>query len=398
MQHGWKRALGTAAILLLPFSAWAQFSFQGIGDLPGGENRSLAGGVSPDGSVVLGASASQFDSKTAIAIEAVVFEDGQLTPLGGLPSATAISFAVASSEDGSVIVGAAAPQNLPTVVGLEALRWDGDGVEAIGFLPGGGNSNSAEDVSADGSVIVGSSDSSEGVRAYRWQAPGPLVDLGVLDPADERSEALAVSADGSVVVGFSFGARGEAFRWTAAEGMVGMGPQVSSGSDSIAEAISADGRFIAGCRLTGESIEPFRYDVDTETTIGLGSDGITRVRGISADGSRVVGDGPDGRILWIEGVGYVDLVALLEREGLDLEGWELSVATGISDDGMVLSGIGSNPAGQREGWVATVPEPASQWLGLVALVAVALPRCRGRERRRAGPFGPALPTRDVPTS
>ena len=39
-----------------------------------------------------------------------------------------------------------------------------------------------------------------------------------------------------------------------------------------------------------------------------------------------------------------------------VEGWLLSEATGISADGAVVIGNGTNPSGHTEGWVARLPE------------------------------------------
>lgn len=56
---------------------------------------------------------------------------------------------------------------------------------------------------------------------------------------------------------------------------------------------------------------------------------------------------------------------LVSKYGLDLTGWTLTEAWGISADGKTIAGYGTNPAGNIEGWVATVPEPAT--LALLAL-------------------------------
>ena len=42
---------------------------------------------------------------------------------------------------------------------------------------------------------------------------------------------------------------------------------------------------------------------------------------------------------------------LVEDYGLDLSGWELHYAAGISDDGRTIVGAGVNPEGQAEGWI-----------------------------------------------
>jgi hypothetical protein len=41
--------------------------------------------------------------------------------------------------------------------------------------------------------------------------------------------------------------------------------------------------------------------------------------------------------------------------GLNLAGWTLERATGVSDDGSVIVGYGTNPSGVREAWRAVVP-------------------------------------------
>ena len=44
---------------------------------------------------------------------------------------------------------------------------------------------------------------------------------------------------------------------------------------------------------------------------------------------------------------------------LDLTGWALKSATGISADGLTIVGTGTNPVGFDEGWIATIPEPST---------------------------------------
>ena len=48
--------------------------------------------------------------------------------------------------------------------------------------------------------------------------------------------------------------------------------------------------------------------------------------------------------------------ALLLAAGVtQVQGWQLTSATGISDDGHVICGYGTNPNGKDPGWVATLP-------------------------------------------
>jgi hypothetical protein len=45
---------------------------------------------------------------------------------------------------------------------------------------------------------------------------------------------------------------------------------------------------------------------------------------------------------------------LVDRYGLDLAGWTLTEATGVSADGSVIVGNGTNPEGRFEAWIATL--------------------------------------------
>jgi probable HAF family extracellular repeat protein len=117
--------------------------------------------------------------------------------------------------------------------------------------------------------------------------------------------------------------------------------------------------------------------------VGLGflpdSDGLTKAAGVSADGSVVIGlsgdlTNPDeAAFIWDAANGMRDLQQVLESQlGLDLTGWALRGATAVSTDGRTIVGWGHNPDGNREAWIATVPEPSTALLlatGLAGLVA-----------------------------
>jgi probable HAF family extracellular repeat protein len=96
----------------------------------------------------------------------------------------------------------------------------------------------------------------------------------------------------------------------------------------------------------------------------------------SADGSIVVGfgtteTGPEA-FLWDAAAGMRNLRTLLADElGLDLGGWTLTEATGISDDGLTLVGSGINPDGVEQAWIAVIPEPATGILLAAGLAALA---------------------------
>ena len=68
----------------------------------------------------------------------------------------------------------------------------------------------------------------------------------------------------------------------------------------------------------------------------------------------------------------LDLKQFLQSDGIDLTGWTLETALGISDDGTVIVGRGRDPMNQGVSWVATIPSPAtSTVLSALAVSAVA---------------------------
>jgi hypothetical protein len=134
--------------------------------------------------------------------------------------------------------------------------------------------------------------------------------------------------------------------------------------------------------------------------VGLGSSAVDIFPGlalaVSADGSVIVGQGlPTGSILaeafvWDAGNGARRLKNVLENDfGLDLTGWSLFDATGISHDGLTVVGRGRNPSGAEEAWIArlgpsqpTVPEPTS--FTIWALTGSTLAMFGWRRRRNTG--------------
>jgi hypothetical protein len=76
--------------------------------------------------------------------------------------------------------------------------------------------------------------------------------------------------------------------------------------------------------------------------------------------------------IWDAEHGMRNLQDLLVNDyGLDLTGWRLSRARGISADGLTIVGSAYHPNGDVEAWIAHIPEPTMLWLlalgGIVAL-------------------------------
>lgn len=332
------------------------------------------------------------------------------------------------STNGEFVVGRSGSSS-----GQRAFRWSAaTGMLDLGVLAGGSVS-SALGTSADGSFVVGTSGSSLGPaggdRVMRWSAQGGLEQLGVL-PGGDLSWGRGISDDGSVVVGMSTTSGGNrAFRWTG-----GVMQQLSSTniSSSSAEAVSGNGQVVVGIErgdfqgvrlvswtgggisqplgsLSGWSAETRPSDVNFDGSVIVGaagdvsggwrafrwtSDSIMMNLGVlngmtnssadavSADGQVVVGTswnsaGVNAAFMWTPSLGLADLNVLLPSIGIDLSGWSLQHATGVSSDGSVITGWGRFNGQQRAFVVTNIPSPGG------VCVVVASVGFLSRRRRRS---------------
>lgn len=338
------------------------YEFQGLGFLPGAVPESVAHGVSADGSVVVGGSGAGLASFEAFRWTSSTGMVG----LGVAPGPGNHSEAFAVSGDGSVIVGT---RNTGRGA-FEAFRW----TSSTGMIGLGNYARNAYGTSADGSVVVGDRRSGDDQEAFRWTQSSGVVPLGYLPTFpwwSPISTAFGVSADGSIVVGHSTSGNGvqQPFRWEDGT-MTGLGDLPLGELHSGARAISANGSVIVGFGSSGAGQEAFRW-TQSGGMVGLGDlPGGTFASialAVSADGSVVVGRGTteigSEAFIWDAARGMRNLKDVLVGGGLDLSGWILAEARGVSADGRTVVGFGTNPAGQTEAWRATLAIEAPSLLG-----------------------------------
>ncbi|MGQ0627568.1 MAG: PEP-CTERM sorting domain-containing protein [Phycisphaerales bacterium] len=342
--------------------AQTQFIPLGVGD--GTVVESFAWGISRDGSTVVGespmmATGSQpqgYAYNVATQVSQVI---------GFLNMNNRSSVANACSDDGSVRVGFS--RYADTGVFFEAYVASPNGfVTGLGDLPGGPSISNALSVSGDGSVTVGygtALSGSNGRRAFRHSVMGGLVDLGLITGHNGYSEARGVSGDGTIVVGISTTTSGlaRAFRWTSAMGMVSIGDLAGGEDFSEALAISSDGSTIVGNSVNEEGGVAFRWTSESGmVSIGDLPGGLVQAsaRAVNSDGSVIVGEGiatddifDSEAFIWDSTNGMRSIRSVLTGAGIDLTGWTLSSATGVSGDGRRIVGNGINPMGQSEAFL-----------------------------------------------
>jgi probable HAF family extracellular repeat protein len=282
-----------------------------LGTLPNG-TYSGAGGVSADGSVVVGVSDTTGGTRAFRWTSAPTGMVNLGLPLdGGGDGEAQNSFGYAVSGNGLVAVGMSDPVN-------QAMRWTSAGMFSLGTL--GASYSIAYAANFDGSVVVGEGTAGPGDNAFRWTAATGMVSLGTM-PGGTTSHGTGVSANGNVVVGWG-GASGftgiRAFRWVAGAG---------------------------GGTMTNLGVLPGRTE--------------SRAYGVSGDGLAVVGtsgtvSAGNHAILWTPQLGMVDLNTYLPTLGISLTGWTLTFASAISADGRTIIGTGTHGTAS-EAWIAHLP-------------------------------------------
>ncbi len=327
-------------------------SFRSIGDLPGGTFSSSAQGISADGKVIVGF------GTTSSGEEAFRWtEETGMVSLGNLPDKSfKKSWANRVSADGKVIVGYGDPKDKGWNTYKGFMWTSSEGMQEIGRLDTSSRSM-AFCVSGDGNIIAGDG----GPAAFIWTRNSKTERLGVLPPRT-HSRVVDMSADGKVMIGQSYSLP----KWDDEDGFImkedGTMQSMSSltgGKYCMVLCLSPDGSAVAGTTSSSQSSYPAFYWTKEKGFVSIGhlpEKNTTHPGDMTPYGKIIVGgsfSGPDNgdAFIWDNIHGMRNFQTVLEKEyGLDLKGWKLQNASGITPDGNVIVGEGINPKGQKEGF------------------------------------------------
>ncbi len=346
-----------------------------------------------------GVSAQTFDLTGAPAVEGTrvyaLSADGRVATGWSSPSGTSFLWtraggrqdlptvagsSAAISGDGTTIAGRAA--------GGVAFRYAGPGTYQPLPAPTGFANNQADGVSGDGSVVVGTGLSgSSSAMAWRWTQGTGTQALGRTRPGHSASFAQAVSRDGQTIVGWSGGggAAGEAFRWTPSSGLQALPLPIGNIFGTQATATNHDGSLIAG--FSGDNPALVWHNGGSPTLLPqLAGWGIMVPHGISDDGTVVAGEGTNPNVeqeawIWTPTRGSESLFSYLMSQGVSVPaGWRLANCNAMSADGRTFAGWARSTSGPAMsfGFVTTVPTP-----GVCVTVCAACLVTSKRKRRAA---------------
>jgi uncharacterized membrane protein len=373
------RAL-TFACLLGSVPAGAQTTFEPLGIPPlSGGLGSIPTDVSGSGAVIVGKIYDQLDGDEPRPSSSFRWERGEIEEITGCEYET-----LSVSDDGNTVAGAC---RTPTVEQDPAV-WV-NGVYQPVLLSGDFAGAYISRVAGNGLVLFGNMGVEteylvnnvpyESTQAFRVAGGVPSV-IGRL-PGDLASYVVAVSRDGAAAAiesrlqGFEPGVPPEPVgdpidashgaRFAApAEGGQGSLQNLNASGEVGPTDISSDGTTIAG---NSSSMGGFRWRAETGMQpLPLPLDALGVVpNAVSGDGKTVVGMyGTESfeirAYLWTEADGARDLHDFVQVQlGVDLKGWTLRAATGISRDGLTIVGTGFAPGSSvPSGWRLGPPPSA----------------------------------------
>ncbi|HKO49400.1 MAG TPA: hypothetical protein VJV79_16830 [Polyangiaceae bacterium] len=310
--------------------------FRGLGKLQG-DWHSREAKISHDGSVVVGVSVPMTGSSRHM-FRSV--NGGELQFIANPQGATGNCGPVGIDSTGNVLL---------SCEGAHFLYSPG-GISTPVDTPASGN---FLDISWDGRVLVGSA-YPHAVRKVGAAATllGPFLPGG-------STQLLGTNGDGSVAVGYHNSSGNTPIRWTATTGLVAL-PVLSAWVYSIASDVSTDGKVIVGSAslesdiLYGQVAVKWSGASHSPTLLG-GGPMFGSAAAVNLDGSVIVGSqsNPSVAMLWNDTGGHTVKSLLSSTPDLTSD-WTLESATGVSDDGKFVVGVGAHGS-IGEAWIVHLP-------------------------------------------
>ena len=333
-------------------------TFEGLGQLPGG-NSSGAAGISSNGEFIAGVFRDSDRKNHAV----VWSQDSELRVINNLPNGN-YTFGRNVANDGTVVGNG---DYFTDRLSIGAFRSFGTGAGLLQDLPGGAPVGYAEAIDDLGTKVVGESSGTDAQQAVIWPLEGGVQPLGVL-PGHASSRAFGISPDGTVVVGDSNPKDGprQAFRYIDSE--TGLEPLVNLSNlnpFSIALDASLDGEVIVGSSGTSTSLQEAVYWTSDRQPHHIGllpGDNESMAIAVTHNGSTILGasfdtlqSGNDPKsFIWQKHTGMRTLEQILREANVDFTGWRHLTASDLSADGSILVGSGANPQGFFEAWRADI--------------------------------------------
>jgi hypothetical protein len=193
---------------------------------------------------------------------------------------------------------------------------------------------------------------------------------------------VKVSSDGGAYAYTTY------YMWIFYASLHRLGEDIGLGSGVVGD-ISGLGAVVVGAASPHGAV---RWDGVTPTPLGdfPGGGSPAEALAVSDSGEVIAGRGTTAAgseaFLWTAESGTRRLADVLTEHGLDVSGWALEQATGLSASGRTVVGWGTNPSGDTEGFVATLPAAAAPApsvgpFGLVLLGATILAAASAAVRR-----------------
>ncbi len=244
-----------------------------------------------------------------------------------------------------------------------ANRWTSSGGwQSLGGLAGStgcdASLSNSYSLSADGSKQVGLGWLSNcRAHAFVWEAGTGMVDLGAL--GGRSSRASGISDDGSTIVGFDEHGTGHR---RSAVWRNGVETVLSDNPGELYDA-TPNGGVVVGKGSSSEGAARWTENAGTWTPEFFGNlPGTSNATGlaVSDDGSVIVGISgspfDNSAFYYSAATGLVRMTDHLASQGIDVTGWTLTSASGISADGKTISGSAFNPQFKQEAWIVQLPD------------------------------------------